>query len=235
MDEKRDFFMKGIRGWAKKEGRKAEETIAVSMAGLPKEDIDRLTDVNNRNPNRYGYRAMNEKDQIVKNSKGKYEFVFPEKIYALEGENQFEGIAKRVFTRKKINNDIPDNLNDKTLKKINSETGYKLSRFELMLLSGYIFEDKGSEHFFEKIINRRKQTTIVTCCIPAVDYIDRDISYKWRFPRGDWSVNLEIENYKFTDSDGKELSHEEVKALVGKVMAEMEKTQTIGATQGDQR
>lgn len=168
---------------------------------------------------RYCVRPIKGIYQIVKNAEGKTEFVFPERIHAINGENEFEGIVERVFTKRKRYNSIPENLNDETLAKINKETGHNFTRFDLQLLAGYVFIKTNSD-----------KTESVTCCVPAVDYIEKDYLYNCRM-----LGNKVIKNYKFTDSDGKELDEEEIKELVEKVMTEIEPEKAADISQGELR
>ena len=172
-----------------------------------------------QDPRRYCERIMEGGYQVVKNSKGKSDFVFPEKIYAVEGENGYEGIVERVFTKRKRYKSIPEKLNDETLARINEETGYNLNRFDLQLLAGYVFIKINSD-----------KTESITCCVPAVDYIEKDYLYNCRM-----SGNKDIKNYKFTDPDGKELDEKEIKELVELVMHEIDTERTSDVSQGDQR
>ena len=172
-----------------------------------------------QDPRRYCERIMEGGYQVVKNSKGKSDFVFPEKIYAVEGENGYEGIVERVFTKRKRYKSIPEKLNDETLARINEETGYNLNRFDLQLLAGYVFIKTNSD-----------KTESITCCVPAVDYIEKDYLYNCRM-----SGNKVIKNYKFTDPAGKELDKEEIKKLVEKVMTEIEPEKTADISQGEPR
>lgn len=172
-----------------------------------------------QDPMRYCERIMEGGYQVVKNSKGKSDFVFAEKIYAVEGENGYEGIVERVFTKRERYKSIPEKLNDETLARINEETGYNLNRFDLLLLAGYVFIKTNSD-----------KTESITCCVPAVDYIEKDYLYNYRM-----SENKVIKNYKFTDHDGKELDEEEIMKLVGKVMTEIEPEKTTDISQGETR
>ena len=168
-----------------------------------------------QDPRRHCERIMKGGYQVVKNSKGKSDFVFPEKIYAVEGENRHEGIVERIFTKKKRYNSIPEKLNDETLAKINKETGHNLTRFELLLLAGYVFVESDGDINIDSI----------TGCVPAICYIDPDY---------DFQNGSLIQNYRFTDSDGKELDKEEIKKLVQLVMSEIERTETVNENISEQ-
>lgn len=143
-------------------------------------------------------------------------FIFQEKIYAVEGENGYEGIVERIFTNTERYNSIPEKISDETLNKINKETGHNFSRFELLLLAGYVFGESDGDINIDSI----------TGCVPAICYIDPDYDFK--------NGSL-IQNYRFTDSDGKELDKEEIKKLVEKVMTEIEPEKTADISQGEPR
>ena len=169
-------------------------------------------------------------ERIMKDGRGdqyKYDatkkrLIFQEKIYAVEGENGYEGIVERIFTKTEKYNSIPEKISDETLNKINKETGHNFSRFELLLLAGYVFVESDGNINIDSI----------TGCVPAICYIDPDY---------DFQNGSLIQNYRFTDSDGKELDEEEIKKLVQLVMSEIERTETVNeniserANQGDQR
>lgn len=226
MSEKRNSFIEEIRNWARKEGKCADATISRVIERLPKDTANEVIEIQeqfnegiNRIEGRYCERVMKGLFQIVRTTEGKTDFVFPEKIYAVKGESGYEGIVDRIFTERKRYKSIPENLNDEILAKINKENGYSLTRFELLLLAGYAFVDSNSD-----------KTKLITCCKPAVDFIEEDYIYECRM-----SGDSVIKNYKFTDSDGKELDEEKIKELVEKVMSEIEPEKTADISQGNQR
>ncbi len=227
MSEKRNGFIDEIRDWAKKEEQASNETIKSVIEGLPKDTANEVIEIQeqfyegiNQIEGRYCERPIKGIYQIVKNAEGKTDFVFPESIYAVKGENEFEGIVERVFTKRKRYKSLPKNLNDETLAKINKETGHNFTRFELLLLAGYVFVNTNSDG-----------TKSITCCEPAVDFIEQDYLYTCREPI-ERSV---IKYYKFKDFDGKELDKEEIEKLVGIVMNEIDNEKTVDISQGDQR
>ena len=227
MSEERNNFMDEIREWAKKEEQASNESIKSVIDSLPKDTANKVIEIQeqfyegiNKIEGRYCERPIKGIYQTVKTTEGKTDFVFPESIYALKGENEFEGIVERIFTKRKRYKSIPKELNDETLAKINKETGHNFTRFELLLLAGYVFVDTNSD-----------ETKSITCCKPAVDFIEQDYLYTYREP----IERCFIENYKFTDSDGKELDKEETKRLVEKVMYEIDNEKTVDISQEDQR
>lgn len=226
MSEERNGFIEEIRNWAKDEEKKADATISGVIESSPEnaaneatEIIEKFDEGINRIKGRYCERVMKGLYQTVKTTEGKNDFVFPEKIYAVKGENGYEGIVERIFTKKKRDNSIPEKLNDETLTIMNKENGHSLTRFELLLLAGYVFVDTNSD-----------KTESITCCVPAIDFIEKDYSYGCRM-----SGNSVIKNYKFTDSDGKELDKEEIKQLVEIVMHEIDNEKTADISQGEPR
>lgn len=227
MSEKRNSFMDEIRDWAKKEEQASNETIKSVIKGLPKDTANEVIEIQekfyegiNKIEGRYCERPIKGIYQIVKNAEGKTDFVFPETIYAVKGDNGFKGIVERIFTKRKRYKSIPENLNDETLARINKETGHNFTQFELLLLAGYVFVDTNSD-----------ETKSITCCKPAVDFIEQDYLYTCREPL----ESSFIKNYKFTDSDGKELDGEEIKKLVELVMHEIEKKKTADVNQVETR
>ena len=226
MSEKRNSFMDEIRDWAKKEEQASNETITSVIEGLPKDTANEVIEIQeqfyegiNQIEGRYCERPIKGIYQIVKNAEGKTDFVFPESIYAVNGENEFEGIVERIFTKRKRYKSLPKNLNDETLAKINKETGHNFTRFEFLLLAGYVFVDTNSD-----------ETKSITYCKPAVDFIAPE--YIWMSVMTD---NSNIKKYKFTDSDGKELDKEEIEKLVGIVMNQIDNEKTVDISQGDPR
>ena len=227
MKQERNSFMKDIRKWADEEERKADRIISRVNKSLPKDTADEVIEIQgqfydgiNQNEGRYCERVMKGLYQSVETNEGKTDFVFPERINAVKGENGFEGIVERIFTKRKRYKSLPKNLNDETLAKINKETGHNFTRFELLLLAGYVFVDTNSD-----------ETKSITYCKPAVDFIEQDYLYTCREP----IERSFIERYKFTDSDGKELDKEEIKKLVEKVMHEIDDEKTTDISQEEQR
>ena len=189
MREERNGFIEEIREWAKKEEQASNGTIKSVIETLPKNTANKVIEIQeqfyegiDQIDGRYCERVMKGLYQTVKTTEGKTDFVYPESIYAVKGENEFEGIVERIFTKRKRYKSIPENLNDETLARINKETGHNFTRFELLLLAGYVFVDTNSD-----------ETKSITCCKPAVDFIEEDYIYECRM-----SGDSVIKNYKFT-------------------------------------